>query len=215
VTRVVRIVVGMALGLVAVVAPAWGIFHLVRQGSCGDVGQSACPDATGTWIIAIVLSATIAGPLAVLIAGSDRRGVPWLLGPVIGMFTVGLLAGVGVSLAGTSADDGTEWMGIVILGIGAIVTFGLVRGVLLALIRTPAASRTGPMPAPPPSKRIPPPRDQQLAQLSTQLRAVLRDRTSATESVAHRLRRLTDLLDAGLITRDEHDARRREILDEV
>jgi hypothetical protein len=54
-----------------------------------------------------------------------------------------------------------------------------------------------------------------MAQLSDRLTQVMAQRVGTAGTLEQRLRRLTELRDAGLISREEHDARRREILEEV
>jgi hypothetical protein len=234
VIRFLRALIGSALGLVVVTAPSWGLFHLVRQSSCGTIlAPTGCPDDVGLWIAALVVSTTVVAPLAVLLAGRDRDGGPWLLGPLIVLVPVGLVAGVVVSFVGVSADPGTRWVGILIGGVVGLLTLLGIRAAIAG--RRRAAYRRGterrpgagaprgrpapssPPPTPPPQRPAAAPdlRTQQLGTLAAQLTRVAAAARTGPDTVAPRLKHLDELRRSGLITDDEHASRRREILAEI
>ncbi len=227
--RALRTLVGGALGLVAVVAPAWGIYHLLRQPSCGD-GGPACPDEVGLWIVAIVVSATIVAPVAIFVAGRlAPLHPPWLLVPILVMSPLCFVAGVVVSLVGPTADPDTRWVGILIGGLTALllarVAWGLARRArrrrasaplgatlsTMASLQSTAADAAAAKPAKAADRG-----GATMATLAGQLAQIAEAKAAAQDDdVAARLRRLDELRAAGLINPDEHAARRREILDEI
>jgi hypothetical protein len=226
VIALLRALVGSALGLVVVTAPSWGLFHLVRQGSCGTLRTAACPDDVGLWIVAIVVSVTVGAPLAIAIGGRGRGGSPWLLGPLLVLVPVGLLAGAVVSLVGVSADPDTRWVGILIGGLAGLLTLLGLRGAIVGRRRAAHLQATqrqraavaARRPAPPPQRPAAPDlRTQQLGILAAQLTRVAEAAVArgGPDTVAPRLKRLDELRQSGLITEEEHAARRREILAEI
>jgi hypothetical protein len=129
--RALRQLVGGVVGVAAVVLPAWAIFHLIRQGSCGDVGMPTCPDEVAVWILAIVLSAVILSPIAIFLAGRDpATGQMLLLGPILALSPIAFVAGIVVSLVGVSADRDSQWIGFVLGGIAVLI---VVRVVIWAI----------------------------------------------------------------------------------
>lgn len=211
--RVLRQLIGSALGVAGVALPGWAMFHLIRQPSCGDVGQAACPDEVGLWIVSLVGAATVLCPLAIFLAGRDRAtGRMLLLAPVIVLSILSFVAGVIVSLVGASADPDTQWIGYVLGGIAVLivvrVVIGLVRhvrSVLPQLTSQPATTA-------------------QMQELAATLSQVQTSRAPQTPKqttaqpdpdLAARLRKLDDLHAAGVIDDAEHRRRRDEILAEI
>lgn len=151
--RALRIVVGMALGVAGVAAPAWGLFHLVRTPPCGSDGITVagppCPDDLALWIVAIVGSVTIVLPLAIAVAGSLELGRPLLWPPIVVLTPLCALAGVAFSLLGPTSDPDTRWVGWVVAAVALTGALGAVRPALRA--GTPAAltARARPTPRPP------------------------------------------------------------------
>lgn len=129
-TAALRQITGALLALAGVVLPSWAIFHLVRTPSCGDNGTT-CPDEVGLWILALVGAVTILIPLGVTLAGRDRvTGRILLLAPVAWLAPLAFVAGIVVSLVGSSADPDTRWVGLVIGGVAAIIVLGAIPGIV-------------------------------------------------------------------------------------
>jgi len=215
-TRALRILVGMALGAAGVAAPAWALFHLVRQPPCGSDGETTvgppCPDEFVWWVLAIIGSVVVLIPLAVWIAGRGRDGRLLLLGPIIAVEPIALAAAVVVSHVGASSDPDTHWVGWLVAGLAALMSVVAVRALArMGAHRQPMTPAARPAvgaadPQPPP----------QVAVLAAQLRQVAAAKQAAArDDLAARLRRLDELRAAGAISAEEHARRRDEILDEV
>jgi hypothetical protein len=210
----IRALTGMAFGLVAVVAPAWGLYHLLRTPSCGSDGYSTfgppCPGELALWILGIVLSLTILAPIAIGVAGRQGGDKPVLLVPIIGLIPLGMAAGAIVSGLGPSSDPDTRWVAIA----GAAIVGLVVVRVLIGMARR-AGRRRVPSTAVP-AGRVSPPPPASIATLHDQLAQIAQASEQAqAEGLASRLRRLDELRAEGSITAAEHAERRREILDEV
>jgi hypothetical protein len=134
-----------------------------------------------------------------------------LLAPVIVLAILSFVAGIVVSLVGASADPDTQWIGYVLGGIALLIVVrfvvGLVRharSVLPQLTSRPATMA-------------------QMQELATALSQVQATRAPQTRKMiaqldpdlVTRLRKLDDLLAAGVIDDDEHHRRRDEILSEI
>jgi hypothetical protein len=209
--RVLRQLVGGALGVAGVALPGWAMFHLIRQGSCGDVGQAACPDEVGVWILSLVGAVTVLCPAAIFIAGRDRvTGRVLLLGPIMVLTTLSFVAGIVVSLVGASADPGTQWIGYVLGGIAVLifvrVAIWLVRSVRSAIPQLTAHPTSAA-------------EMQQLATAVSQVQATRAPKAAKAPKpdpdLAARLRKLDELHGAGVIDDAEHRRRRDEILAEI
>lgn len=204
--RALRQLAGAALGVAGVALPAWAIFHLIRQPSCGDVGQAACPDEVGVWIGVLIGSVVVLLPLAILVAGSDRvTGRRLLAGPIFLLAPLAFVAGIVVSLVGASADDGTRWVGIVVGGIVLVIALPIVVGALGRLVSGPSLAPAAGVPPGPDVARA-----EQLSTLASSLGQV-----ATTRDRAARLEELKRLHASGLIDADELRRRRDEILGEI
>jgi hypothetical protein len=212
--RVLRQVVGGALGVAGVALPGWAMFHLIRQGSCGDVGQAACPDEVAVWILSLVGAVTLLCPAAIFIAGRDRAtGRILLLGPIMVLTTLSFVAGIVVSLVGASADPGTQWIGYVL---GAIAVLIFVR-VAIWLVRSVRSAMPHLTAHPTSAAEM-----QQLATALSQVQATRAPKVAKPAKapkpdpdLAARLRKLDELHGAGVIDDAEHRRRRDEILAEI
>ncbi|HEY8582727.1 MAG TPA: SHOCT domain-containing protein [Capillimicrobium sp.] len=225
-SRAIRQLLGCALGIVGVVAPAWGLFHIVRTPQCGSDGVATyggpCPDEMGLWIVAIVVSCTVVLPLAIGVAGSVQPGSSLLLGPVLVMTPLCAIAAVAFSLAGPSSDPDTRWVGWLFAGILGLIVLRVLWATVKRLARPdpePAAATAAgvalPMPMPTRQQHA-----KAMASLADQLSQVaeakrIAARVTADDGLTARLRRLDELRAAGAISPAEHAARRQEILDEV
>lgn len=242
IARGLRQLVGMALGIAGVVLSSWGLFHLVRQPSCGSDGSGTygppCPDDVVWWILALIGSAVVLLPLAIAVAGRRRDGGASLLfAPVFAVTPICLVAAVVVSLVGQSADPDTHWVGWMIAGIAGLFLLLSVRAAIAARRRARSASpgrgasgkiRTSGGPPVPPAPSKPAaarrsaqpvqaaPGDGSISQLAGQLQQIAQAKRAAVDdTLAQRLKRLDELLASGLISRAEHAKRRTEILDEI
>lgn len=215
----IRAVTGMAIGLVAVVAPAWGLYHLLRTPSCGSDGSIVigppCPDELALWVLGIVLSLTILAPVAIGVAGRQGGDAPVLLLPIIGLIALGMVSGAIVSGLGPSSDPDTRWVAIIGAAIVALIVVRAVIGMARKARRrrerpvsaAPTAAAAKPASSPPPAS---------IAVLHDQLSQIAEASEQAqADELASRLRRLDELRAAGSITSAEHAERRREILDEI
>lgn len=201
--RAVRQLVGAAIGVAAVALPAWAMFHLIRQGSCGDVGQATCPDEVGLWILALVGSFVVLCPAAIFIAGSDRAtGQLLLLGPILLLTPLSFVAGIVVSLVGESADPDSQWIGWVLGGIAALILIRVVIGLVRRLGRAPTLTAH-------------PVQAAQMQTLATALQQVQAAKATPDPGLAARLRRLDELHASGVIDDAERRRRRDEILAEI
>ncbi|UGS38743.1 hypothetical protein [Capillimicrobium parvum] len=229
--QAIRALTGMAIGLVSVVAPSWGLYHLLRTPSCGSDGYSTfgppCPDDVALWILGIVLSLTILAPLAIGLAGRQGTDAPVLLVPIIGLIPLGMVTGAIVSGLGPSADPDTRWIAIV----GAAITALIVLRVLLGFARgagrrraeraerapaVPAHELAGMAAVAATARKASAPPAVSIATLHDQL-AQIADAAKQPEDggLSVRLQRLDELRAAGSITAAEHAQRRQEILDEI
>jgi len=214
--RAIRQTAAFFIGLAAVVLPGWAMFHLIRQGSCGDVGQPSCPDEVGYWIVGLVVAGTVLAPAAIIIAGRDRvTGQNLLLGPILFLAPLSFVAGIVVSLLGASANPDTEWIGFVLGGIALLIVIRLVVGIVRQLTRTAMPKLTAH-----------PVDTAQMQQLAAALQQVQTTREPVAPpapkpppqpdpEIAARLRKLDELHESGLIDEAEHRRRRDEILAEI
>jgi len=228
VIRAVRALAGMAIGLVAVVAPAWGLYHILRTPSCGSDGISVygppCPDELALWILGIVISLTILAPLSIGIAGRQGTGRPVLLVPIVGLIPLGMIAGAIVSGLGPASDPDTRWVAIIGAAIAGLVVFRVLLGFARSAGRrraqramtVPAQELAGMSAVAAAATRASTPPAVSISTLHDQLVQIAEaSKQAQDDELAARLRRLDELRAAGSITAAEHAERRREILDEV
>jgi len=216
-TAALRTLIGMALGVAGVALPAWGLFHLVRQPSCGSDGITTvgppCPDEIVWWILAMVGSAVVLVPLAIGIAGRGADGRMRLFGPILLAEPIALVAAVVVSLVGASSDPDTHWVGWVVAGVGGVILLLSLPGIVRAATRPPPANV---LHAPLAAAAGDPEAAAKIAQLAGQLQRVAEAKgAAARDDLAERLRRLDELRASGAISAEEHRRRRDEILKEV
>lgn len=206
--RAVRQLAGCVIGVAGVVLPAWAIFHLIRQPSCGETGP-ACPDEVGVWILALIGAILVLIPLSVVLAGRDRAtGRVLLLGPVIVLAPLAFIAGVVVSLVGQSSDPDSRWVGFVLGGLAVLIMLRVIVGIARRVARATTVT-THPVQAAEAAA--------QMATLASTLEQVKQAKRAPKPDadLAARLRRLDELHAAGAIDSDEHRRRRDEILAEI
>jgi hypothetical protein len=103
---------GLLLGLAGNAAIAWGLFHLMEIGSCGDIGQPACPADAWPYFVALPLGIIVSVISIFLGGGALMFG---------GVF---LAVGVGSIAAGNWGDNDESRTFAYIFG-GAFAFFGL------------------------------------------------------------------------------------------
>ena len=215
--RAIRQTVAFIIGLAAVVLPGWAMFHLVRQGSCGDIGQPSCPDEVGYWIGGLVIAGTILAPAAITIAGRDRvTGQNLLLAPILILAPLSFVAGIVVSLLGTSSNPDSQWIGFVLGGLAVLVVIRVIVGVVRRLTTSVALPKLTAHP-------VDTAHMQQLAATLQQVQATRepvappapKPPPTPDPEIAARLRKLDELRESGLIDEAEHRRRRDEILAEI
>jgi hypothetical protein len=96
------VVAGLAIAALAIVGMDWGIYHLVRTGSCGSNGNYVstrpCPPGTGGHILAVI-GGVFGGLIGIaLFAARGNRGRPATVG--LGLIMWSLLF---LTLAGSVA----------------------------------------------------------------------------------------------------------------
>jgi hypothetical protein len=104
--------VGLLLGLAGNAAIAWGLFHLMQIGSCGDIGQPSCPSDAWPYFVALPLG-IIVSVISVFLGGGAFA--------FAGVF---LAVGIGSLAAGIWGDNEEIRTFAYIFG-GAFVFFGL------------------------------------------------------------------------------------------
>src|SRR3954452_8775936 len=103
---------GLLLGLAGNLALAWGLFHLMEIGSCGDIGQPSCPSDAWPYFVAL--------PLGIIVAVISV----FLGGGVFSFAGVFIAVGVGSIAAGIWGDNDDMRTFAYIFG-GAFLFFGL------------------------------------------------------------------------------------------
>src|SRR3954452_16137915 len=59
---------GLLIGLAGNLAIAWGLYHLIQIGSCGDVGQQTCPSDAWPYFVALPVG-IIVSVLSIFLGG--------------------------------------------------------------------------------------------------------------------------------------------------
>jgi Short C-terminal domain len=223
---------GMLICLACLLGMTWALYHLVRTGTCASggpyVSARPCPEDTGTKVL--VLIGSIFGIFIGLgvYAARGMKGAGGTVGLGIAMWSllfISLAAATFVAAYGPANNDdpgarsAAIILAIVFLPMGLIpligmLGFGLGRdkvqqrfgpGADAPRYPKPAPSQfnvtmpTQPSPAPP---AAPPP----VAPGGSAAAA------AGTDDPAARLKKLAELRDAGLLTDEEYDEKRQEIL---
>jgi len=204
---------GMAICLASLLFMTWALYHLVRTGTCASggpyVSARPCPAGTGAKIFGLILSI-----FALLIGGAvyaarGRGGAAGTVGMGVVLWSllfISLAVATFVAAYGPANNDdpGAKTAAIVLmivfLPMGLLPLIGAVgfgRGLRGRRSEPPQAY---PEPAPPQwSPPIPP--------VSAQ--------GHQDSDVAARLRKLDELRDSGLLTDDEFEAKKAELLREL
>ncbi len=240
----IRTLLGIVLIAGSVALAAVTIYHLVRIGSCGSDGTYVavrpCPDGTGLKILGLIASIFVVpfagmGLLATRGSGGAQRdgaamgiGVMWFLLLFTCMGAAAFVAGRGPAAPSTPGlrSAGT-WIGVSFMLVGGPALLFLVWRTLTAPAPRPPAALPGRPLSTTPAPRSGPtppagPATPGMATLAAQLQTVARMRgveadaaASDGHDVAARLRELDALRAAGLVTDEEHAAKRRQILADI
>lgn len=200
----VRTVLGLGLFAGGLTWFGYGLAQSIETGSCGTsrsgrVVGPPCPSGTGALIALMIIGVFIAvGGSAVFSTrnGFAPMGIAGGVGRLLfGIFGVGAAAAV-FGIVDLHADDSRPGYEVVV----AVLVATLLPAVPALLRRQRAAA--APAGAPPlPFAAAPP--------------ATSSDTTAKAEDIASRLRQLDQLKQSGLLSGDEYDQRRKQILAEL
>ena len=206
---------GMLVSLAALLLMTWALYHLVRTGTCASggpyVSARPCPEGTGAKILGLmgaIFALLIGGGIY---AARGNRGYGATLGMGIVLWSllfISLAAATFVAAFGPANNDdpgartAAIVLAIVFLPMGILpligaVGFGFGRSRLKGKVSVTASSY--PKPAPPQFDVSPPPRPA----------------GAQAGDVTARLRKLDELRDSGLLTDDEFQAKKAEVLREL
>jgi hypothetical protein len=199
-----RALLGLAIAALAIVGVDWGIYHLVRTGSCGSsttyVSTRPCPPGTGGHILALV-GGIFGGLIGIAIWGSrGPRGRPAAMGLGLIMWSllfVTLAGSVALAAFGPANSDnaGARTAAIVLAVVFLPMGLAPLPLALAGARRQPAQPISlGPpvVSRPPPAANPPDPPDP-----------------------LDRLAKLGELRRRGLVTEDEFEAQKKRLLDEL
>lgn len=222
-----RSLLGMAICLVALLFMVWALYHLVRTGSCASggpyVSARPCPEGTGEKILGLIGS--IFGLLigGGIYAARGGRGVGGTVGMGVVLWSllfVSLAVATFVAAYGPANNDDSGaktaaiTLMIVFLPMGLLpligaVGFGVGRKKVKG--RVSGALRTYPKAAPPQwTPPIPPAQPASATPAPTATAP-----GGQAGDVAERLRKLDELRDTGLLTDEEFEAKKTELLREL
>ena len=206
---------GMLVSLASLLLITWALYHLVRTGTCASggpyVSARPCPEGTGAKILGLtgaIFALLIGGGIY---AARGNRGHGATLGMGIALWSllfISLAAATFVAAFGPANNDdpgartAAIVLAIVFLPMGILpligaVGFGFGRSRLKGKVSVTASSY--PKPAPPQFDVSPPPRPA----------------GAQAADVTARLRKLDELRDSGLLTDEEFQAKKAEILREL
>jgi Short C-terminal domain len=224
-----RSLLGMAICLASLLFMVWALYHLVRTGTCAsggpDVSARPCPEGTGTKIVG--LTGSIFGLLigGGIYAARGGRGVGGTLGMGVVLWSllfVSLAVATFVAAYGPANNDdsGARSAAIVLmivflpmglLPLLGVVGFGAGRKRLKA--SASATLKRYPKAAPPEwTPPIPPARPGAAAPTSASVAA---SPGGVAGDVAERLRKLDEMRDTGLLTDEDFEAKKAELLREL
>lgn len=226
----IRSLLGMAIALASILAMTWALYHLVRTGTCASggpyVSARPCPAGTGTKILALIGSFFTLGIGALVYATRGNRGYGASLGMGVVLWAllfISLAAATFVAAFGPANNDdpGARTAAIVLAVVFLpMALIPLVGAVGFGLGGKRVKRRLGfegdegprryPTPAPPQMPVIPPP-----APARPSPAAATTSTPASNDDPVGRLRKLDELRDAGLLTDEEFDAKKAEILREM
>ncbi|MEX2195517.1 MAG: SHOCT domain-containing protein [Thermoleophilaceae bacterium] len=199
---------GLGLCLAAVVAVDWGLYHLIRTGTCASGGPYVvarpCPAETGGHIAALMggIFGGLAGIGIYAARGTGgRRGLIGLGGVMWSLLFVTIAASAALAAFGPAAtgEDGAEVAAIVLaaifvpMGLAAPAVSWLGRGAMRAKAERDAAAAAAVPPAAAPAFRA----------------------TRAGSDPLERLQKLAGLRAAGALTEAEFEEQKRKLLEKM
>ena len=206
---------GMLVSLAALLLMTWALYHLVRTGTCASggpyVSARPCPEGTGAKILGLMgaIFALLIGGGIYAARGNRGHGATLGMGIVLwSLLFISLAAATFVAAFGPANNDdpgartAAIVLAIVFLPMGILPLIGAVGfGFGRSRLKGQASEtvRAYPEPAPPQFPVAPPPRAP----------------GAPAGDVAARLRKLDELRDSGLLTDDEFEAKKAEILREL
>ena len=206
---------GMLVSLASLLLMTWARYHLVRTGTCASggpyVSARPCPEGTGAKILGLTgaIFALLIGGGIYAARGNRGHGATLGMGIVLwSLLFISLAAATFVAAFGPANNDdpgartAAIVLAIVFLPMGILPLIGVAGfGFGRKRLRSRASETVSqyPKPAPPQFNFSPPP---------TAPGAPAGD-------VAARLRKLDELRDSGLLTDDEFQAKKAEILREL
>jgi len=206
---------GMLVSLASLLLITWALYHLVRTGTCASggpyVSARPCPEGTGAKILGLTgaIFALLIGGGIYAARGNRGHGATLGMGIVLwSLLFISLAAATFVAAFGPANNDdpgartAAIVLAIVFLPMGILpligaVGFGFGRSRLKGKVSVTASSY--PKPAPPQFDVSPPPRPA----------------GAQAADVTARLRKLDELRDSGLLTDEEFQAKKAEILREL
>jgi hypothetical protein len=213
----IRTVLGLGILTGGLTWFCYGLAQAIENGSCGTdkYGRAVgppCPSGTGAMIALMVLGVFLAfGGGSLFASRRAGRGPMAFVGGaamlVFSLFTAGIAAAV-IGIVDLHDDDTRPGYEIIVVVLAAVLLPAipsLLRRTATPptpLGATPLAFASAPPTAPPPAAPAPEP--------------VRAPATAAkAEDIASRLRQLEQLKDSGLLSGDEYDQRRKQILAEL
>jgi hypothetical protein len=220
---------GMLVSLASLLLMTWALYHLVRTGTCASggpyVSARPCPEGTGAKILALMGSifALLIGGGIYAARGNRGSGATLGMGVVLwSLLFISLAAATFVAAFGPANNDdpgartAAIVLAIVFLPMGILpligaVGFGFGRARFKGKVS--GAMRKYPKPAPPPIDFSPPvrPAGTPPSPAPAPFQPPPAPGAQAGD-VAARLRKLDELRDSGLLTDDEFEAKKAEIL---
>jgi hypothetical protein len=207
----VRVVIGLAFCAVAVVGFDWGIYHLVRTGSCGSsstyVTTRPCPPGTGGHILALI-GGIFGGLIGIGVwatRGSRGRPARVPLGLIMwSLLFVTLTGSVALAAYGPANNHAAGSRTVAIVFAFVFVPMGLAP-VLYAFASRSERAQTASTPA------------VTFAPVTTGFRAPppVVAVVDEEEDQLDRIEKLGELRDKGLITAEEFEAQKKRLLDEI
>ncbi len=210
--RLVSTVLGLGVFAGGLTWFGYGLAQAIENGSCGTdkYGRAVgppCPSGTGAMIALMVLGVFLAVGGSALFSIRGGFAASGILGGVgrllFGIFGVGIAAAV-FGIADLHADDTRPGYEIVIV----VLVATLVPAI-------PALLRRGSAVPPPPALAGMPPAFATAPPASAPTPPREPATTAKAEDVASRLRQLEQLKASGLLSGDEYDQRRKQILAEL
>ena len=203
--------IGLAVAGASIVAIDWGIYHLVRTGTCASggpyVSARPCPPGTGLHIAALV-GGIFAGLIGIaLYAARGRGGRPGRIGLGLIMWSllfVTLAASTAVAAFGpANNDDAGARTAAVVLGV-TFLPMGLLPIPFALRARTGQARTTA---VPLTAAWVPPPSSRPPAGPSVP--------AEEDDDPLGKIEKLGQLRDRGLITQEEFEEQKRRLLDQL